>query len=92
VVARHTRRTGRRGPGGCVCIDCGTRYLVTNTYKGNYCPACHETWVARHRGDDSTTPPSPRLGPSRRPAVEADEDPDDETNGTDDPEDTYASA
>jgi DNA-directed RNA polymerase subunit RPC12/RpoP len=54
VVARHTRRASWRATCGCVCIDCGTRYLLTNAYKGNYCADCHERWVDRQR-DDSVT-------------------------------------
>jgi DNA-directed RNA polymerase subunit RPC12/RpoP len=88
VVARHTRRSGRHATSGCVCIDCGTRYLLTNTYKGNYCPDCHETWVARQRDDPPTARSPPRFGPSL--SVEDDTDADD--TDADDVEDPYDTA
>ncbi|WP_245902858.1 DUF7564 family protein [Salinigranum rubrum] len=85
MVARHIRRAGRHTTTGCVCIDCGTRYLFTNTYKGNYCPDCHETWVARQRDDPPTARSPARVSPSPSETDERDDDPID-------PDDPYGTA
>jgi predicted RNA-binding Zn-ribbon protein involved in translation (DUF1610 family) len=66
VVAHHNRRGREATAGAPVCLDCGTRYLLTNTYKGNYCPDCHETWIDRQRDDVSPSPTPPRLRPSEQ--------------------------
>lgn len=77
MVARHTRRTGWHATSGCVCIDCGTRYLFTHTYKGNYCLDCHETWIARQRGESSAARTPTRLAPARLPLATDEDDADD---------------
>jgi predicted RNA-binding Zn-ribbon protein involved in translation (DUF1610 family) len=71
VVARHDRRSARHATDSCVCIDCGARYLATNAYKGNYCPDCHETWIARQTDESSPSPTSPRLRSSARQSTDA---------------------
>ncbi len=64
MVARHTRRISWHVISGCVCIDCGTRYQFTNTYKGNYCRDCHEAWITRQQNDPLTARNPPRFTPS----------------------------
>ncbi|WP_380678164.1 DUF7564 family protein [Salinigranum sp. GCM10025319] len=80
MVARHNRGPRRHTAGDGVCIDCGTRYLLTNVYKGNYCQECHEAWISRQRGKSSAPRTPPRVGPSDLPTdtVEEGEEPYDE--------------
>ncbi|WP_318567211.1 DUF7564 family protein [Salinigranum marinum] len=77
MVAHNNRRGRRQTVGDCVCIDCGTRYLFTSTYKGNYCPDCHETWIARQRGEPSPARNPARLRPSRHRVPDDPDAPDD---------------
>ncbi|RDI71414.1 DUF7564 family protein [Halopelagius longus] len=61
-----------------VCVACGTEYSFTGTYKGNYCPDCHEKWVGSPK-DDSSRDPSPRpIRKRRTPSVRPIEESDDE--------------
>jgi predicted RNA-binding Zn-ribbon protein involved in translation (DUF1610 family) len=85
VVACHNRRIHRHGGGAC--IDCGTRYPVTNAYKGNYCPDCHEAWIDRQRDDSTAERPSPRFGSSPRSAgTELEDERSDDRDGSYDAE------
>jgi predicted RNA-binding Zn-ribbon protein involved in translation (DUF1610 family) len=77
VVARHDQQGRGRPTAARTCLDCGTRYSFTATYKGNYCPDCHETWIARQRGEESP-PRTPSRLPPTRPSSTDDETPDDQ--------------
>ncbi|MGM0591250.1 MAG: DUF7564 family protein [Halobacteriota archaeon] len=46
-----------------MCIDCGTGFLFTNTYKGNYCPDCQQAWLSK----DGSSARRHRHLPSRPP-------------------------
>ena len=43
------------------CVRCGDAFLLTNRYRGNYCPDCHTAWLGRERPADAT----PVEGPPR---------------------------
>ena len=44
------------------CVRCGDAFLLTNRYRGNYCPDCHAAWLGRERPADATlVQGSPRL-------------------------------
>jgi DNA-directed RNA polymerase subunit RPC12/RpoP len=44
------------------CVRCGDGFLLTNRYRGNYCPDCHSAWLGRAKSTDAAeTERRPRL-------------------------------
>ncbi|MFC5368523.1 DUF7564 family protein [Salinirubrum litoreum] len=41
------------------CVRCGDGFLLTNRYRGNYCPDCHTAWLDRAKSSAATDADSP---------------------------------